>query len=48
MSVPATLKVLCIENPLLDVSADVKPELMTKYDLKPGEALLAEEKHMPL
>ena len=35
-------------NPLLDISAEVGPEVLTKYDLKAGNACLAEEKHLPL
>ena len=37
-----------IENPLLDISAPVKEELLTKYTLKSNDAILAEEKHKPL
>jgi len=33
---------------LLDISAEVTPELLAKYDLKPSNAILAEEKHIPL
>jgi len=46
--VPENLKILAIENPLLDISAEVPHDLLTKYGVKAGEALLAEEKHMPL
>jgi adenosine kinase len=35
-------------NPLLDISAVVEPDFLTKYDLKGGNAILAEEKHLPL
>lgn len=35
-------------NPLLDISADVSPEYLTKYGLKPNDAILAEEKHLPI
>merc|ERR1712216_959134 len=37
-----------IGNPLLDISATVKPELLEKYELKANDAILAEEKHMGL
>jgi adenosine kinase len=38
-----------IENPLLDISAEVDMALLEKYGMKPGDAILAdEEKHMPL
>jgi adenosine kinase len=39
---------LGIGNPLLDISAAVSEELLTKYDLKAGNACLAEPKHVPL
>ncbi|KAJ3429189.1 hypothetical protein M0812_24530 [Anaeramoeba flamelloides] len=35
-------------NPLLDISAQVPEEILTKYGIKAGNAILAEEKHMPL
>jgi len=35
-------------NPLLDISAPVGPEMLEKYGLKNGDAILAEEKHQPL
>ena len=37
-----------IGNPLLDISSDVSPEYIAKYDLKPNDAILAESKHMPI
>jgi adenosine kinase len=38
-----------IENPLLDISAEVDAALMEKYGLEAGNAILAdEEKHLPL
>jgi adenosine kinase len=38
-----------IENPIMDISAEVDQALMTKYGLEPGNAILAdEEKHLPL
>lgn len=40
--------VLGIGNPLLDISASVDEALLTKYNLKPADAILAEEKHLPL
>eukprot|EP01087_Luapelamoeba_hula_P011872 TRINITY_DN328_c0_g1_i1.p1 TRINITY_DN328_c0_g1~~TRINITY_DN328_c0_g1_i1.p1 ORF type:complete len:392 (-),score=73.60 TRINITY_DN328_c0_g1_i1:39-1214(-) len=39
---------LAIGNPLLDVSATVPSDLLSKYDLKPANACLAEPKHLPL
>jgi len=41
-------KLLVIGNPLLDISATVTPEYLQKYDLKSGNAILAEEKHLPI
>ena len=35
-------------NPLLDISANVDEDFLSKYDLKPNNAILAEEKHKPL
>ena len=35
-------------NPLLDISTEVSDELLDKYGLKSNDAILAEEKHMPL
>lgn len=35
-------------NPLLDISAAVDPEFLNKYELKPDNAILAEEKHLPI
>ncbi|XP_047992002.1 adenosine kinase isoform X1 [Leguminivora glycinivorella] len=37
-----------IGNPLLDISASVDDALLAKYDMKPDDAIMAEEKHMPL
>lgn len=39
---------LGLGNPLLDISAVVEEEILTKYGLKANDAILAEEKHMPL
>jgi adenosine kinase len=35
-------------NPLLDISAKCDAETLTKYGLKGGDAILAEEQHFPL
>lgn len=35
-------------NPLLDISAEVPDSVLTKYGLEPNNAILCEEKHMPL
>ncbi|KAI9836319.1 MAG: adenosine kinase [Thelocarpon superellum] len=39
---------LCLENPLLDIQAKADSSLLSKYDLKANDAILAEEKHMGL
>jgi len=44
----ASPKILGLCNPLLDISAVVPQELVDKYDLKMGNAVLAEPKHLPL
>ena len=35
-------------NPLLDISAEDAGQLLKKYDLQPNNAILAEEKHLPI
>lgn len=35
-------------NPLLDISADVPEELLTKYGVKLNDAILCEDKHKPV
>lgn len=37
-----------IGNPLLDIVADVEQDILDKYDVKMGNAILAEEKHLPM
>ncbi len=37
-----------VGNPLLDISTDVSPEYVAKYELKANDAILAEAKHMPI
>jgi len=45
----ATMAVLLgMGNPLLDISAEVGADMLEKYGLKGGDAILAEEKHQPL
>lgn len=39
---------LGMENPLLDISATVDKEFLSKYGLNANDAILAEEKHMPI
>lgn len=40
--------ILGMGNPLLDISAEVTQDVHDKYGILPGNAILAEEKHMPL
>ena len=35
-------------NPLLDISAEVPDSILEKYDVKMDNAILAEEKHVPI
>ncbi|XP_066345447.1 adenosine kinase 2-like [Miscanthus floridulus] len=35
-------------NPLLDISAGVDEGFLAKYDVKPGNTILAEDKHLPM
>jgi len=42
------MALLGMGNPLLDISAEVDQALLDKYELKAGDAILAEEKHQPL
>ncbi|KAL8781043.1 MAG: hypothetical protein Q9213_006188 [Squamulea squamosa] len=41
-------QLLCLENPLLDIQAEGDESILQKYSLKANDAILAEEKHMPL
>ncbi|TDZ18445.1 Adenosine kinase [Colletotrichum orbiculare MAFF 240422] len=43
---PKDFRLLCLENPLLDIQAVGTEELLQKYGLKPNDAILAEEKHL--
>jgi len=40
--------ILGMENPLLDISADVPSEFLMKYGVTLNNAILAEEKHLPI
>lgn len=40
--------ILCLGNPLLDVSASVDASFLEKYELKPANQILAEDKHLPM
>jgi adenosine kinase len=41
-------RILGMGNPLLDISCVVPTEFLAKYDLRPSNAILAEEKHLPM
>ncbi|KAE9041895.1 Adenosine kinase 2 [Phytophthora rubi] len=43
-----THAIVGLGNPLLDISADVTAEFLAKYDLKPANAILADESHAPM
>lgn len=42
------MKLFGLGNPLLDISANVTQDLLDKYGLKMNDAILAEEKHLPI
>ncbi|KAK7040208.1 adenosine kinase [Paramarasmius palmivorus] len=43
-----TYSLFCIGNPLLDIQVTNGEKLLEKYGLKANDAILAEEKHMPI
>jgi adenosine kinase len=38
----------CMGNPLLDIQVKNGEKLLKKYDLKANDAILADEKHLPM
>ena len=40
--------IFALGNPLLDISAEVTPEFLEKYGLKPNNAILAGEQQLPM
>ncbi|KAL8710969.1 MAG: hypothetical protein Q9220_004568 [cf. Caloplaca sp. 1 TL-2023] len=48
MASTGDFQLLCLENPLLDIQAEDDSSLLSKYSLKPNDAILASESHMPL
>lgn len=48
MAATKEYRLLALENPLLDIQAFGSDELLAKYNLKPNDAILAEEAHKPL
>eukprot|EP00486_Rosalina_sp_Unknown_P000808 CAMPEP_0201564980 /NCGR_PEP_ID=MMETSP0190_2-20130828/3752_1 /ASSEMBLY_ACC=CAM_ASM_000263 /TAXON_ID=37353 /ORGANISM="Rosalina sp." /LENGTH=352 /DNA_ID=CAMNT_0047981893 /DNA_START=92 /DNA_END=1150 /DNA_ORIENTATION=+ len=43
-----SIQCLMMGNPLLDISSPVDEAFMKKYDIKPSNAILAEDKHLPM
>ena len=43
-----TYPLFCLGNPLLDIQVRNGEKLLEKYGLKANDAILAEEKHMPM
>lgn len=41
-------KLVCLGNPLLDLQTNVSQDYLKKYDLKDNDAILAEDKHLPI
>ncbi|CDK25388.1 unnamed protein product [Kuraishia capsulata CBS 1993] len=39
---------VCLGNPLLDIQVDVEKSYLDKYDLKENDAILIEDKHIPI
>ena len=48
MSEQQSYSLFCIGNPLLDIQVTNGEDLLKKYSLKPNDAILAEEKHLPM
>ncbi|XP_065157368.1 adenosine kinase-like isoform X2 [Atheta coriaria] len=48
MEAPRESLLLGIGNPLLDISASVDEAYLERYDMKANDAILADEKHMPI
>eukprot|EP01084_Bolivina_argentea_P307565 531633_1 len=44
----SSVLILGMGNPLLDISSPVDDNFMKKYDIKPSNAILAEDKHLPM
>ncbi|CAI5760755.1 unnamed protein product [Candida verbasci] len=44
----SSYKLVCLGNPLLDLQTNVDQSYLKKYDLKDNDAILAEEKHLPI
>ncbi|EFX02863.1 adenosine kinase [Grosmannia clavigera kw1407] len=48
MAATKTYRLLCLENPLLDIIADGDQTLLDKYSLKANDAILAEPQHLAI
>jgi len=44
----AEYQLFCLGNPLLDIQVTGDQAILDKYGLKPNDAILAEEKHLPI
>jgi adenosine kinase len=44
----SSYSLFCMGNPLLDIQVVNGEEILKKYDLKANDAVLAEEKHLPM
>lgn len=44
----ASYQLFCMGNPLLDMQVRDGEELLKKYGLKSNDAILADEKHLPM
>lgn len=44
----STYLIIFVGNPLLDIQVMNGEKLLQKYDLKVDDAILAEEKHLPM
>lgn len=43
-----SFELVCLGNPLLDLQVDVDAEYLAKYELGANDAILAEDKHLPI
>lgn len=48
MAASKQYRLLCLENPLLDIIADGDQALLDKYSIKTNDAILAEPQHLPI
>jgi adenosine kinase len=48
MSEQQSPRLFCMGNPLLDIQVTNGEQLLNKYGLKSNDAILADEKHLPM